>query len=144
MTKPVLNYSRDGLHDLLTHCAAPSAFYSHVNRVIAASARSGAPLTLVAISLPLASDSEKILDMAQILNQVMRKDELCGRMGILQFVLALTGSVDSAHLMIQRVKMASLQEFYSAHVQWCEGENSLELFYRLDIQETHSSLDSSR
>lgn len=141
MDRPVLSYSYDGLHDQLTHCAAPPVFYSHVNRVIAASVRSGAPLTLVAISLPSNSDAEDVLQMAHILNQVMRKDELCGRMGNLQFVLALTATLDSAQLMIQRVKKASVEPFNSALVQWRTGESSLELFYRLDIEETASKLD---
>ena len=141
MDKPVLNYSHDGLRDQLTHCAAPPVFYSHVNRVIAASVRSGTPLTLVAISLPLNSHTEEVLRMAHILNQVMRKDEVCGRLGNLQFVLALTGTLNSAQLMIQRVKKASAQPFNSALVQWRTGESSLELFYRLDIEETASKLE---
>ena len=57
-------YSHDGTHDRLTNCAAPPLIYSHLNRMISGSGRTGAPLTLASISIPVLSSLEQILSIA--------------------------------------------------------------------------------
>ena len=68
-------FSHDGMSDRLTHCAAPPLFYSHLDRMISGSMRSGAPLTLASISIPIFSSLDQILAIAHVINQMMRKED---------------------------------------------------------------------
>lgn len=130
-------FSHDGLHDLLTNCAAPPLFYSHINRIITGSARTGAPFSLLAISIPLLSNSDQIAATAHVINQFMRKEDLCGRLGHYQFVIALAGDHLGAEKLLERVHLALPKEISTlatgAIVEWVQGETSLELLHRLDI-----------
>ena len=60
-------FSFDGINDQLTHCAAPPLFYSHLDRMISGSKRTGALLTLASISIPIVSTLDQILSMAHVL-----------------------------------------------------------------------------
>ena len=130
-------FSQDGLHDLLTNRAAPPLFYSHINRIITGSTRTGAPFSLLAISIPLLSNSDQIAATAHVIKQLMRKEDLCGRMGHYQFVIALSGDRSGAEKLLERVHLALPKEIStlltSAIVEWRQGETSLELLHRLDI-----------
>ena len=101
--------------------------------MLSGSRRSGAPLTLVLISVPILSDLEEILAMAHIINQVMRKEDLCGRTGQFEFVIVLSGSVSSGQKFLERVGTATNIVFTSEIVEWVRDETSLELLYRLDL-----------
>lgn len=130
-------FSHDGLHDLLTNCAAPPLFYSHINRVITGSNRTGAPFSLLAISIPVLSNSDQIAATAHVINQLMRKEDLCGRLGHYQFVIALAGDHLGAEKLLERVRLALPKEISTLVtgeiVEWIQGESSLELLHRLDI-----------
>lgn len=130
-------FSHDGLHDLLTNCAAPPLFYSHINRIITGSTRTGAPFSLLAISIPLLSNSDQIAATAHVINQFMRKEDLCGRLGHYQFVIALAGDHLGAEKLLERVHLALPKEISTLAtgeiVEWVQGETSLELLHRLDI-----------
>ncbi len=126
-------YSHDGISDQLTHCAAPPLLYSHLDRMLSGSKRSGAPLTLVLISVSILSGLEEILAMAHAINQVMRKEDLCGRTGYFEFVIVLSGSISSGEKFLERVGKITNIAFTSEIVEWVRDETSLQILYRLDL-----------
>jgi len=126
------NFSHDGTNDQLTHCAAPPLFYSHLDRMISRSKRSGASLSLVSISIPILSTLEQILSIAHVVNQKMRGEDLCGRLGHFQFVIVLSGNCADGEKLLERIRGASALELTPSLVQWAPNETSLELLYRLD------------
>ncbi len=128
-------YSHDGIHDRLTNCAAPPLVYSHLNRMISGSGRTGAPLTLASISISILSSLEQVLLMAQVINRLMRQEDLCGRTGNFQFVVVLSGSLTNGEKLLARIRNATSIEFTSELVQWVPEETSLQLLYRLDLAE---------
>jgi len=128
-------YSHDGIHDRLTNCAAPPLIYSHLNRMISGSSRSGAPLTLASISISILSSLEQILSIAHVINRLMRQEDLCGRTGNFQFVVVLSGSLTNGEKLLVRIRNATNIEFTSELVQWVPEETSLQLLYRLDLTE---------
>ena len=128
-------YSHDGIHDRLTNCAAPPLIYSHLNRMISGSSRSGAPLTLASISISILSILEEILSIAHVINRLMRQEDLCGRTGNFQFVVVLSGSQTNGEKLLARIHNATNIEFTSELVQWVQEETSLQLLYRLDLTE---------
>ena len=128
-------YSHDGIHDRLTNCAAPPLIYSHLNRMISGSGRTGAPLTLASISISILSSLEQILSIAHVINRLMRQEDLCGRTGNFQFVVVLSGSLTNGEKLLARIRNATIIEFTSELVQWVPEETSLQLLYRLDLAE---------
>ena len=128
-------YSHDGIHDRLTNCAAPPLIYSHLNRMISGSGRTGAPLTLASISISIQSSLEQILSIAHVINRLMRQEDLCGRTGNFQFVVVLSGSLTNGEKLLVRIRNATSIEFTSELVQWVPEETSLQLLYRLDLAE---------
>lgn len=128
-------YSHDGVNDRLTHCAAPPLFYSHLDRVISGSSRSGTSLTLASISIPQVSNLEQILSIAHVINRLMRHEDLCGRMGHYQFVIVLSGDLASGEKLVERVRSATQIKFTYELVQWVPEETLLQLLYRLDLAE---------
>jgi GGDEF domain-containing protein len=126
-------YSHDGIHDRLTHCAAPPIFYSHLDRMISGSRRSGAPLTLVSISIPILSSLDEIISIAHVVNKLMRKEDLCGRTGYFQFVIVLTGNLANGEKLLERIQGSTNLEFTSQLVEWAPEETSLQLLYRMDL-----------
>jgi len=126
-------YSHDGIHDRLTNCAAPPLIYSHLNRMISGSGRTGAPLTLASISISTLSSLEEILSIAHVINRLMRQEDLCGRTGHFQFVIVLSGSLPNSEKLMERIGSATNIQFTSELVQWVAGETSLQLLYRLDL-----------
>ena len=128
-------YSHDGIHDRLTNCAAPPLVYSHLNRMISGSGRTGAPLTLASISISILSSLEQILSIAHVINRLMRQEDLCGRTGNFQFVVVLSGSLTTGEKLLARIRNATSIEFTSELVQWVPEETSLQLLYRLDLAE---------
>ena len=128
-------YSHDGIHDRLTNCAAPPLIYSHLNRMISGSGRTGAPLTLASISISILSSLEQILSIAHVINGLMRQEDLCGRTGNFQFVVVLSGSLTNGEKLLARIRNSTSIEFTSELVQWVPEETSLQLLYRLDLAE---------
>jgi GGDEF domain-containing protein len=125
-------YSHDGLRDELTLCAAPPLFYSHLDRVIAGSTRANSVISLVAISISNSANIDAIVSMAHVITQSMRREDLCGRMGHYQFVIAMAGDSASAVKLVERIEGAAKTPFSSAYVEWIQGEKPLQFLYRLD------------
>ena len=128
-------YSHDCIHDRQTNCAAPPLIYSHLNRMISGSERTGAPLTLASISISILSSLEQILSIAHVINRLMRQEDLCGRTGNFQFVVVLSGSLTNGEKLLARIRDTTSIEFTSELVQWVPEETSLQLLYRLDLAE---------
>lgn len=128
-------YSHDGIHDRLTNCAAPPLIYSHLNRMISGSERTGAPLTLASISISILSSLKQILSIAHVINRLMRQEDLCGRTGNFQFIVVLSGSLTNGEKLLARIRDTTSIEFTSELVQWVPEETSLQLLYRLDLAE---------
>jgi GGDEF domain-containing protein len=101
--------------------------------MISGSGRTGAELTLVSISIPILSSLEQILSMAHVINQLMRKEDLCGRTGHFQFVIVLSGNLSHGEKLLERIRTATNIEFTSELVQWMPEDSSLQLLYRLDL-----------
>jgi hypothetical protein len=127
-----LHFSHDGANDQLTNCAAPPLLYSHLDRMISGSKRSGTSITLASISIPILSTLDQILSIAHLINQKMRREDLCGRMGHFQFVIVLSGNYANGEKFLERIRGASTVELTTDLVQWGPNETSLELLYRLD------------
>ncbi len=100
--------------------------------MISGSKRTGASLTLASLSIPLLSTVDEILSIAHVVNQMMRREDLCGRTGHFQFVIILSGNVNDGGKLLERIGKSSDIEFKSELVQWITDETSLEILYRLD------------
>lgn len=127
-------FSHDGLHDQLTHSAAPPLFYSHLTRLISGCARTGAPLTLISFSISPLSRSEQVVAMAHAINLVMRQEDLCGRTGSYEFVIVVSGDLTSGKKLIERVRNETSLDFSCEQVKWVPGETALNLLLRLDLE----------
>jgi GGDEF domain-containing protein len=134
------HYSHDGIRDDLTHCTAPPLFYAHVDRMIAGSMRTSSPFSLVALTLSQKTTPQDLIALAHSIAISMRGEDLCGRLGRFQFIIALTGDLSAAGELTKRVR-ESFTSGFSNHlvqwrvnaVQWRVNESSLELFFRLDV-----------
>ena len=131
-------YSHNGVRDDLTHCTAPPLFYAHVDRMITGSKRNRSPFSLVALTLPQNTTSEDLIALAHSISTSMRREDLCGRLGRFQFIIALAGDLHSGGELSKRVH-DSFNSDFSVHVaQWRVSESSLDLFYLLDsLSETN-------
>ena len=109
-------YSHDGIRDSLTQLAAPTLFYEELRRELARSNRGQETICLVRFVLQpsdpkavvdlLDLDSlyeDAILSFAQTLTRLCREEDLCARMGELEFVSILHGAEVSARRLIARI-----------------------------------------
>jgi GGDEF domain-containing protein len=101
--------------------------------MISGSRRSGAPLTLVSISIPILSSLDEIISIAHVVNKLMRKEDLCGRTGYFQFVIVLTGNLANGEKLLERIQGSTNLEFTSQLVEWAPEETSLQLLFRMDL-----------
>jgi hypothetical protein len=135
-----LQYSHNGVRDDLTHCTAPPLFYAHVDRMIAGSMRTPSPFSLIALTLSQKSTSEDVIALAHSVVISMRREDLCGRLGKFQFIVALAGDTSAGEELTKRVRASFASEssdratqLMASAVQWRANESALDLFYRLDI-----------
>jgi GGDEF domain-containing protein len=101
--------------------------------MISGSKRKSTPLTLLSISIPILSTLDQILAIAHVINQMMRKEDLCGRMGNFQFVIVFSGSLTNGEKLVERIRTRTDIDFTSELIQWTPEETSLEILYRLDL-----------
>jgi hypothetical protein len=125
-------YSHNGVRDDLTHCTAPPLFYAHVDRIIAGSLRRDSPFSLVAFTLSDGATDEDVIALAHSITLSMRQEDLCGRLGINQFTIALAGDVMAGQELSKRVRESFAPAVQATVAQYERGESSLDLFYRLD------------
>jgi GGDEF domain-containing protein len=149
-----MTFSHDGLRDSLTHLAAPPYFYENLRRELGTAERNKSQLSLIRFLISKdesgirITESEiesansryevAILSFAEILKASIRSEDLCARLGQLEFTLVIKASSDAATSLAQRVlgswQMDSLDCYFSV-VTTNYSESSLEILNRLDNQE---------
>ena len=146
-------FTHDGLHDSLTHLAAPPYFYENLRRDIATADREKSRLTLIRFVLEATSDSDvsqskyeiAVINFAEILKASIRSEDLCARLGLLEFTLILKSSVaigiSLAERILDGVELDGFECSYSI-LEVSPKESSLEILNRLDNQELRSVTQS--
>jgi GGDEF domain-containing protein len=146
-----MTFSHDGLRDSLTHLAAPPYFYENLRRELGTAERNKSQLSLVRFLISkdeagiqiTESDIDSryevaVLSFAEILKASIRSEDLCARLGQLEFTLMIKASSDAATSLAQRVlgssQMDSLDCYFSV-VTTNYSESSFEILNRLDNQE---------
>ena len=149
-----MTFSHDGLRDSLTHLAAPPYFYENLRRELGTADRNKSELSLIRFLISKnatgiqntesESESEQsqyevaILSFAEILKASIRSEDLCARLGKLEFTLILKGSSNVAISLAERVLRSWMLEGFRSHysvLTVIHGESSLEILNRLDNQE---------
>jgi hypothetical protein len=100
--------------------------------MIAGSKRTNSHFSLVALTLSREGSSTDVIDLAHSISISMRREDLCGRLGRFEFVVALAGDLNAGRELSQRIEKSSNPQFSAHVVQWRALESSLDLFYRLD------------
>lgn len=153
--------SHDGLRDCLTHLASPGLFYEELRREIARARRSGDQISLARFVLrvnllenvglgPLEFDIDdfdiEVLSFGQTLSRLSRAEDICSRMGNLEFLVLLRGNDLVAMQFIERVYLAWIKDLTehagpdyqckvtleNSHLQHNTEETALEFLNRLD------------
>jgi GGDEF domain-containing protein len=154
-----MTFSHDGLRDSLTHLAAPPYFYENLRRELATAERNKSRLTLIKFILvqtptstststststltPSESHYESaILSFAELLKASIRSEDLCARLGRMEFTLILKSSVEVGISLAGRVlgswEVKDFSPLYST-LGVRTNESPLEILNRLDTQELHS------
>ena len=125
-------YSHNGVRDDLTNCTAPPLFYAHVDRMIAGSLRRNSPFSLIAFTLSDEAKDEDVIALAHSITLSMRQEDLYGRLGVNQFIVALAGDLQAGTELCKRVQESSAHLLLMQVAQYEMDESSLDLFYRLD------------
>ena len=142
-----MTFAHDGVRDNLTHLAAPPYFYENLKRELISFERSGHAFSLLRFALiPAAAvdpESEEgdvlieraALNFSQIIIQTLRREDLCARLGLTEFVLIVTGNDELVSVIASRIVTSwnddNFQCLFSS-VLARRGESSLELLNRLD------------
>jgi len=144
-----VTFTHDGLHDSLTHLAAPPYFYENLRRDIASADREKSRLTLIKFVLQDLSGNDvsqskyeiAVVTFAEILKTSIRSQDLCARLGLLEFTLILKSSavigISLAERILDGVDLDGFECSYSI-LEVSPKESSLEILNRLDNQELHS------
>lgn len=144
-----MTFTHDGLHDSLTHLAAPPYFYENLRRDIASADREKSRLTLIKFVLQDLSGNDvgqskyevAVVTFAEILKSSIRSQDLCARLGLLEFTLILKSSAAIGILLAERIlEGVDLDGFECSYsiLEVSPKESSLEILNRLDNQELHS------
>ncbi len=109
-------YSHDGIRDSLTRLAAPTLFYDELRRELARANRGQEVICLVRFVLQpidprtVADEfnwdslyEDAILSFAQTLTRLCREEDLCARMGEMEFVNIIHGAELAALRLISRI-----------------------------------------
>jgi GGDEF domain-containing protein len=155
-----MTFAHDGLRDSLTHLAAPPYFYENLRRELITANRNKSSLTLIRFQIfaetsqlnSLSTQSPRedaspaisslyevaIISFAEFLKSVTRTEDLCARLGQLEFTLILKGTHDVGNHLARRVVTGWKMDSFtcrSSLVSSQLGESSLEILNRLDNQE---------
>jgi GGDEF domain-containing protein len=157
-----MTFAHDGLRDSLTHLAAPPYFYENLRRELATASRNKTQLTLIRFQILEVEGDDKgedersngarvgllnksdslyevaILSFAEFLKSVTRAEDLCARLGRLEFTLILRASAEVGEGLSRRVLDGWKMDSFlckSSLVIAILGESSLEVLNRLDNQE---------
>ena len=141
-----MTFAHDGLRDSLTHLAAPPYFYENLRRDLATAERNKSRLSLIKFILcetsstrPSESHFESaVLSFSELLKSSIRSEDLCARLGLLEFTLILKSSSLVAVALAERILTGWELEGFScsfAILEVAPKESSLEILNRLDNQE---------
>jgi GGDEF domain-containing protein len=146
-------YSHDGLRDSLTHLAAPTLFYEELRRGLARSQREGYPISLIRFVMALsnrlpentAADQSwnvegEILRFAHLLTRLSRGEDVCARMGELEFVCIIRGIDEATQSFISRIMLTRREENHLESTRQDIGRIRLEVS-SLSSQEGEGALD---
>lgn len=142
-----MTFAHDGVRDNLTHLAAPPYFYENLKRELISFERSGHAFSLLRFALiptaaidPESEEGDALIESAalnfsQTIIQTLRREDLCARLGITEFVLIVTGKDELVSVIASRIVTSwndgNFQCLFSS-VLARRGESSLELLNRLD------------
>lgn len=146
-----MTFAHDGLRDSFTHLAAPPYFYENLRRELGIAERNKSRISLIKFlikedelsrDIPDSHVEAAILSFAEILKVSIRSEDLCARLGRLEFTLILKASQETAISLAERViKSWESKNFecryavLAVHV----GESPLEILNRLDNQELQAT-----
>jgi PleD family two-component response regulator len=116
-------YSHDGLRDSLTQLAAPTLLYEELRRELSRATREGYPISLVRFVFassnwlrenadgdPLWNFEDEVLRFAHVLTRLSRGEDVCARMGEVEFVCIIRGIDEATQCFISRILLAWLEE----------------------------------
>ncbi len=156
-------FSHDGIRDSLTQLAAPTLLYEELRRELARAKRQGQPICLIRFLLvPGALDPRdgesatyfeceaEVINFAQTLTNLSRGEDVCARMGELEFVCVLHGLEEASKSFVSRIssrwheaKVAHTQahvrnnlSLVVASLMSRPSESALEFLNRLDLEPT--------
>lgn len=146
-----MTFAHDGLRDSFTHLAAPPYFYENLRRELGIAERNKSRISLIKFlikedelsrDIPDSHVEAAILSFAEILKVSIRSEDLCARLGRLEFTLILKASQETAISLAERIiKSWERKNFecryavLAVHV----GESPLEILNRLDNQELQAT-----
>ena len=156
-------YSHDGIRDSLTQLAAPTLLYEELRRELARAKREERPISMIRFVLAhgglLPHDSEtsaysefeeEVVNFAQTLTLLSRDEDVCARMGELEFVCILHGQEEAHRSFVSRIssrwceakssrndsKASSHLHLEAASLVSKSGESALDFLNRLDLEST--------
>lgn len=145
-----MTFSHDGLRDNATHLAAPPYFYENLKREIHTFQRNSKPFALLRFVLEPDPNligavpdeflfSENIesaaIEFSQIVESTLRREDLCARLGLSEFVLLVKGNLELVQLLSDRISSQWSDEAWKCLHSFAfvaEGDSPLELLHRLD------------
>lgn len=154
-------YSHDGFRDSLTHLVAPILFYEELRRELSRATRAQETISVIRfVLLPderpvhedgFASYSEfegHVVNFAQILTIYSRDEDVCARMGELEFACILHGGEEASQTFVSRIssnwhavetsgnesRVDTIVRLKAASLVSKIGESALDLLNRLDFE----------
>jgi GGDEF domain-containing protein len=156
-------YSHDGIRDSLTQLAAPTLLYEELRRELARAKREDQPITMIRFLLAppdrhrlnweadAYSQFEKtVINFAQTLTQLSRGEDVCARMGELEFICILRGVEEAGERFVSRISLrwreaqskrggaqaGSYLQLEAASLVSKPSESALDFLNRLDREPT--------
>ena len=156
-------FSHDGIRDSLTQLAAPTLLYEELRRELSRAKRQSQPICLIRFLLvPGALDPRhgesttyveceaEVINFAQALTNLSRGEDVCARMGELEFVCVLHGLEEASKSFVSRISSRWHEARVShtaSHVRnnlslvvaslvSRPSESALEFLNRLDLEPT--------
>ncbi|MCX6444931.1 MAG: diguanylate cyclase [Actinobacteria bacterium] len=150
-----MTFAHDGLRDSFTHLAAPPYFYENLRRELGIAERNKSRISLIKFlingdegdSIPDSHYEAAILSFAEVLKASIRSEDLCARLGRLEFTLIIKASQELAISLAERVINSwTIQHFDCSYAVLAVhiGESPLEILNRLDNQELRTTTFSEQ
>jgi GGDEF domain-containing protein len=141
-------YSHDGIRDSLTQLAAPTLLYEELRRELARAKREAQPILLIRFLLAppgghihvgevgaYSECEEGVINFAQTLTHLSRGEDVCARMGELEFVCILRGLEEARESFLSRISLRWSQ------AQSTRSESHVGIFLRLEAASLMSKPD---